>query len=65
MELQQRNSVIKIYSTPVIWKVVIMIMYISYDAYIYLGNRISVISGVRVLLKRLLEIVWKFVCLDL
>jgi len=44
---------------------VMMIMYISYDAYIYLANRISVISGVRVLLKCVAEIVWKFVWFDL
>jgi len=60
--------------------VVMMIMYISYDGYVYLANRITeslpnnsqlkfdkahhvnritVISGVRVLLKCFLKIVWK------
>jgi len=41
MEWQQRHPVLKISSIPVVWKVVMMIVYVSYDGYVYLVNRIT------------------------
>ena len=31
-------------SSPVVWKVVMMLMYISYDDYVYLVNRVTDLS---------------------